>query len=71
MNDVATSLDTVHAAFPAWTCWQSDRGRWWATRKGTITQQQMNAGCSATVDADTLDDLAEVLAEQEQLRERP
>lgn len=52
--------------FPRWNIWQSDAGRWWATNK-TITLAQINAECTATVDADTLGELETILVSEEDL----
>jgi hypothetical protein len=56
------------AEFPGWRAWPSSAGRWWATR---ATRRKRPAGAPAewamTVDADTLDQLREVIAHQDQL----
>lgn len=66
-NDRVT-VDGLRALYPAWTIWQSGAGRWWALRTGTISPAQRNHGITASLDADTLEDLAGQLEAQEQLR---
>ncbi|MGW5259722.1 hypothetical protein ACWEQG_02025 [Microbispora sp. NPDC004025] len=53
------------AAIPGWRIWQSDAGRWWATRDRPFTAPQMKAGAERTVDADEADQLTEKVAVQE------
>ncbi|WP_326642791.1 hypothetical protein OG884_05560 [Streptosporangium sp. NBC_01755] len=65
-NDRVTELRTL---YPAWTIFQSGAGRWWALRTGAISPAQRDLGITASLDADTLEDLAGQLAAQEQLRE--
>jgi len=68
-NDrVRVTENELRALYPAWNIWQSGVGRWWALRIGTISPVQRAAGITASLDADTLEDLAAQLAAQEQLR---
>ncbi|MEV0830946.1 MULTISPECIES: hypothetical protein [Streptosporangiaceae] len=67
-NDRVTEIE-LRALYPAWIIWQSEVGRWWALRTGSISPAQREAGITASLDADTLEDLAGQLAAQEQLRE--
>lgn len=48
-----------------WTVWTSDAGRMWATRLKPLTAEEFDAGCSRTIDADTPDQLAEVIAHED------
>lgn len=57
----------IQREFPDWSIWCSDAGRWYATRHVAPTAEQADAGCDHTVDADTPEDLAARLAEQERL----
>ncbi|MQA97761.1 MAG: hypothetical protein GEV11_25215 [Streptosporangiales bacterium] len=58
-------LLTVAGAYPGWRIWRSDRGTWWASRKGRpLADAELTAGLSATVVADSLPGLTEQLAGQ-------
>ncbi|MEU8040834.1 hypothetical protein [Streptosporangium sp. NPDC049078] len=59
-------LDELAAEFPGWTIWRSDTGRWWATRHEPISTAEEHADVHRMVDADTLDELSPLLADQEQ-----
>lgn len=62
----AAAVNEIKDRYPAWTIRRSDVGRWWAnTRENTL-----ESGWRATVDADTLEGLDELLFEQERLRGR-
>lgn len=51
--------------YPGWRIWRSDRGTWWASRKGRpLADAELTAGLSATVVADSLPALTEQLAGQ-------
>ena len=56
-----------HATVPGWRIWRSDAGRWWATRNNPFPRSAEAIGAARTVDADTVDQLREVIAEQERL----
>lgn len=60
-------LAEIARAYPDWTIWRSDAGRWWATRHHPLTAAQREAGCAMTVDADDPESLQEKLREQEEL----
>lgn len=64
--DVADEgLHTVEGEYPDWRIWRSDRGTWWASRKGRpLADAELTAGLSATVAADSLPGLTEQLAGQ-------
>ncbi|WP_051866212.1 hypothetical protein [Streptosporangium roseum] len=53
------------AAYPEWTIWRSNTGRWYATRKAPITKAEGIAGCVRTVHAVDPEELAGKLAEQQ------
>lgn len=59
-------LAEIARAYPDWTIWRSDAGRWWATRHHPLTAAQREAGCAMTVDADDPEGLQEKLREQEE-----
>ena len=46
---------------------RSDAGRFWATRERPFPQEAEEAGALRTVDADDLQELCRVMAEQESL----
>ena len=62
-----TTLAEVRERFPGWSIHRSDIGRWWAQRGGTASPKQQETGARAQVDADDLDKLWDLLAEQERL----
>jgi hypothetical protein len=66
MLDRAQLLRHTH---PGWCIWQSEAGRWWAADT-RVTWPQIHAGCTATIDADDLDELARLLDEQATKRAR-
>ncbi|WP_084960277.1 hypothetical protein [Thermoactinospora rubra] len=57
----------IKQRYPRWSIWQSDLGRWWATRRGGLDGEAINRGCSTTVDADDLEQLTARLAAEEKL----
>ncbi|MEV7008126.1 hypothetical protein [Streptosporangium sp. NPDC051022] len=57
-------------AIPGWRVILSDRKRLWASRVVPFTEDEMGAGATRTVDADTLDDLqAEVIRQETAARQ--
>ena len=62
-------LERLRDKYQAWHIWMSQARRWWATRKGQITQSH-NRDCrwSMMIDADTSEDLDKQLEEQSALR---
>ncbi|MEU8800525.1 hypothetical protein [Spirillospora sp. NPDC048819] len=50
--------------FPTWWVWVSDTGAWWASRRDQLTFADVNAGLVSWLRADTSDDLAVLLCEQ-------
>lgn len=60
----------LSAEFPRWTLWVSGTGRWWASRRDTLTAADQAAGCVAFLHADDPDALAGQLRAQEALRPR-
>jgi hypothetical protein len=68
MND---ELSSIERDYPAWHIWQSQAGRWWATRLGharpLATAEVASAGepeFALTLDADTAAELRQALAGQ-------
>ena len=49
--------------YDTWRIWQSAGGRWWAADE-QVTWPQILDGCSATLDADDLDELETLLSQQ-------
>lgn len=62
------TADQLREEFPGWTIWQSDTGRVWATHPHTPTAEQRANGMHRTVDADSPDEMRDVLAKQTELR---
>ncbi|MBP2704353.1 hypothetical protein JOL79_11070 [Microbispora sp. RL4-1S] len=58
-------LQEAQRECPGWRLWRSDVGRFWATREQRFPPAAEAAGAERTVDADTLDELAQVVAEQD------
>jgi hypothetical protein len=50
-----------------WWVWLSDTGRWWASRRDSLSAGDLAAGCVPFLRADTPDELAERIEEQEAL----
>lgn len=65
MTLITDPLDALRERYPAWRIWRTSVGRCWATRDG-ITQARWRAGCRASLDADSADQLAELIGVQEQ-----
>lgn len=64
MGDFAVIKAAIEVDFPEWMVWRSDAGRWYATRSGTLTDEQLLNGYAMTVAADSPDGLRGVLSEQ-------
>lgn len=64
MSDFDDAKATLEAEFPDWMVWRSDAGRWYATRAGKLTDQQLLSGFAMTVAADSPDSLRGLLREQ-------
>jgi hypothetical protein len=62
---VASGETEIEEQFPDWGIWQSDTGRWWASRRGALSAGQRRAGCVPYLRADDPDGLIEKLNEQE------
>ena len=60
-----TAQAELAAAYPEWTIWRSNTGRWYATRKAPITKAEGTTGCVRTVHAVDPEGLAEKLADQQ------
>ncbi|MBB2909344.1 hypothetical protein FHS43_000590 [Streptosporangium becharense] len=58
----------LRALYPPWVIWQSDIGRWWAMRGGGLSLALRDRGAVATVDADDLESLTDLITTQEQIR---
>jgi hypothetical protein len=54
-----------------WGVWLSDTGRWWASRRDALTAAELGEGCVPFIRADTTDELAERIQEQEELCSPP
>jgi hypothetical protein len=65
MADFAAVKATLEADFPGWVVWRSDAGHWYATRAGSLTDQQIQAGYAMTVAAEVPETLRLLLDEQE------
>lgn len=50
-----------------WGVWLSDTGRWWATRRTTLTAAELAVGCIPFLRADTGSQLTEHIQAQEEL----
>jgi hypothetical protein len=64
MADFAIIKAAIEGDFPEWTVWRSDAGRWYATRAGRLTDQQLQSGLAMTVAADNADSLRGLLGDQ-------
>jgi hypothetical protein len=64
MADFAIIKAAIEGDFPDWMVWRSDAGRWYATRAGNLTDQQLLSGYAMTVAADNADSLRGLLSEQ-------
>jgi hypothetical protein len=64
MSDFDDVKATIEAEFSDWMVWRSDAGRWYATRSGKLTDQQLLSGAAMTVAADSPDSLRALLREQ-------
>ena len=72
MNATDTSITAIAQAIEGacnnrWGVWLSDTGRWWATRHSALPAEALNAGCVPFLRADTSDELAQRIREQEEL----
>jgi hypothetical protein len=65
MADFAIIKAAIEADFPDWKVWRSDAGRWYATRAGSLTDEQLLSGYAMTVAADGAESLRGLLGEQE------
>lgn len=65
MADFAVIKAAIEADFPDWTVWRSDAGRWYATRAGSLTDEQLLSGYAMTVAAEGEESLRGLLGEQE------
>jgi hypothetical protein len=45
-------IAAIRAAFPGWSVWRSDEGRWWATRRCPLRPSRWPEGYALTVTAD-------------------
>jgi hypothetical protein len=50
-----------------WGVWLSDTGRWWASRRDSLSAADLTAGAVPFLRAGTADELAERIEEQETL----
>jgi hypothetical protein len=67
-SDVSLTEDAIERRFDGrWGIWLSDTQRWWASRRGSLTSQQRNAGCVPYVHADTPEDLIARIQQQDEL----
>ena len=59
---------TLEAVFGGrWGIWLSETGRWWATRRASLTAAELAAGCVPYLRAETASQLAEHIQAQEEL----
>ncbi|MFC0862010.1 MULTISPECIES: hypothetical protein [Sphaerimonospora] len=63
------SADTTPPCQEGWKVWHSDAGRLWATRTRPFRPDEERAGAYRTVDADTDEQLAALITEQERRAE--
>lgn len=66
--ELRSILPVVPSPVP-WRTWTSDRGRHWASRSKPFTKEQVHAGASRTIDADTADQLQARINVQEAIAE--
>jgi hypothetical protein len=52
-----------------WRLWASDAGKQYATRAGTLTDQQISDGYEMTIAADTPEELSHLLRQQPDARQ--
>lgn len=64
MADFACLKAAIEADFPDWKVWRSDAGRWYATRAGRLSDEQLLGGLAMTVVADGADGLRGLLGQQ-------
>jgi hypothetical protein len=59
-------LTQLAAGYPDWHIWQSQAGRWWATRVGRVAAWDTHddPDFAMTIDADSLEQLAKELEYQ-------
>lgn len=72
MNATNASMTAIVKALESacdhrWAVWLSDTGRWWATRHSTLAAAAVNAGCVPFLRADTPEELAQRIREQDEL----
>jgi hypothetical protein len=51
-DGVADQMAAIRTAFPGWSVWRSDEGRWWATRRCPLRPTRWPEGYALTVTAD-------------------
>ncbi|GAA2093432.1 hypothetical protein [Actinomadura alba] len=64
MGDFEGFKAAIEEEFPGWLVWRSDAGRWYATRSGSLTDAQLQAGYAMTVAADDSLGLRALLLDQ-------
>lgn len=64
---MSDELARIRQDFPDWNTWRSDAGRWWATRRRCIANDNGDRAWSMTIDADDIDGLRATLLQQEAL----
>ena len=64
---IAKAIET--ACNDRWGIWLSDTGRWWAARSQSFTARALNAGCVPFLRADTPEELAEAIREQDKVEQ--
>jgi hypothetical protein len=67
-----TPIAAIVAAIEAgcdhrWAVWCTDTGTWWATRAQALTAAQLTEGCVPFLRADTADELAGRICQQDRL----
>jgi hypothetical protein len=65
---ITSTVEAMETVFDGrWGIWLSDTGRWWASRRDSLSAADLGAGCVPFLRADTADELAERIQEQEAL----
>jgi hypothetical protein len=61
----AEALERLH---PRWQVWRSDEsGHWWAALRGRLKRREADAGCTPFANGSSAEDLAAVLAREDEL----
>jgi len=67
-TSIASTVKALESTFGSrWGIWLSDTAHWWASRRGTLSAADLGVGCVPFLRADTPEELAELIQEQEAL----